>query len=111
MSYKQKQRAQALKQRDMQRMQESQFKEDQITADFYEIHNRLMIEQRKYYKNLKWYNKWVEKTWNPFLLKKQKERENQAAARAKEVELMQKKAAASLKSSKEATTSGYNAVK
>lgn len=80
-------------QRQMQKIQQAQLDEDKMTADFYETQNRLMTEQKKYYKNVKWYGKWVEKVWTPYMEKKQAERERMAKARA-EVEDKARKAMA-----------------
>lgn len=68
--------------RQMQKVQENQLAEDKMTADFYETQNRLMTEQKKYYKNVKWYHKWLEKVWNPFMQQKQEERERMAKDQA-----------------------------
>ena len=55
-------------------MQKQQMDEDKMAAEFYETQNRLMKAHKEYYKNVKWYGKWVEKVWAPFMKKKQEER-------------------------------------
>ena len=81
-------------QREMKKIQKAQLDEDKMTADFYETQNRLMTEQKKYYKNVKWYGKWLEKVWNPYMTKKQEERERMAKVQAEAEEEARKAMAA-----------------
>jgi hypothetical protein len=69
--------------------QRDQLNEDKNMAEYYETQNRIMTAHMEYWELTKKYEKFMEKTWNPFIKAKMESRAAQSKA---EAEALAKKA-------------------